>query len=108
MWDRSDACYDAPCWAATREQNIEIARNTKGDSLQDFMANLNFSRLFIAADWCLRTILSEQSESSTGLADNLSLDRIQFHKFKPIPMVGATAYHRINAERIAHNRYKEP
>jgi len=53
------------------------------------------------------TILSEQSESSTGFADNLALDRIQFHKFKPIPMLGATAYNCINAKRIAHNRYKE-
>jgi len=53
------------------------------------------------------TILSEQSESPTSLADNLPLDRIQFHKFKPIPMVGATAYNCINAKGIAHNRYKE-
>jgi hypothetical protein len=48
----------------------------------------------------------EQGESSTGLADNLAFVRIQFHKFKPIPMVGATAYHCINAKRIAHNGYK--
>jgi hypothetical protein len=51
--------------------------------------------------------LSEKSESSAGLADNLELDRIQFYKFKPIPMVGATAYNCINAKRIAHDRHKE-
>jgi hypothetical protein len=49
----------------------------------------------------------EQGESSTGLADDLALDRIQFHKFKPIAIVGATAYNCINTKRIAHNWYKE-
>src|SRR5258708_14456357 len=36
----ADDCIDAPCWAATREQNTEITRNTESENLQDFMAHL--------------------------------------------------------------------
>src|SRR6266851_2605681 len=42
----ADDCVDAPCWAATREQNIEIVRSMESENLQDFMAHLNSSRFF--------------------------------------------------------------
>src|ERR1700738_625651 len=42
----ADDCVDAPCWAATWEQNIEIVRNMESENLQDFMVYLNSSRFF--------------------------------------------------------------
>jgi len=44
----ADDCVDALCWAATREQNIEIVRNMESENLQDFMAHLNSSRFFLS------------------------------------------------------------
>jgi hypothetical protein len=46
----ADDCVDGPCWAATREQNIEIVRNMERESLQDFMVHLNFSRFSFTRD----------------------------------------------------------
>jgi hypothetical protein len=41
----ADDCVDAPCWAATTEQIIEIVRDMESENLQDFMAHLNSSVL---------------------------------------------------------------
>src|SRR6266852_1551790 len=56
----ADDCVDAPCWAATREQNIELVRSMESENLQDFMAHLNSSRFFRshAGAWC---VLADES-----------------------------------------------